>query len=297
MMMDQDLILHGKRKDLGGFTVVRSIPQVAKRFVGPFVFFDHMGPAAVDKYHLLDVRPHPHIGLSTVTYLFEGKNHHRDSLGTDQIIGPGDINWMTAGSGIVHSERTPCSEVETTEEKNFHGIQVWVALPKSDEDCAPSFSHYAKETLPEFTVGDLFQAKLLVGKYENYISPVKTYSPTLFMDLLAIIDGSGVLHFKDEEVGFYLASGSATVNGNLLNPTDLIIVKDPTQIKVEASKGAKVIIFGGSVFPEPRFIWWNFVSTDKEKISKAALAWENQTMGKVPMETDYIPLPKDPLPK
>lgn len=295
--MEEDLIIHGKAKDLGGFTVVRSIPQAVKRFVGPFVFFDHMGPALLNREHLLDVRPHPHIGLSTVTYLFEGRNHHRDSLGSDQIISPGDINWMTAGAGIVHSERTPRSEIENGVDKNFHGIQVWVALPKEFEDCAPSFYHYPQELLPNFSMNGLFNAKLLVGKFENHISPVKTYSATLFMDLVAQNDGSSVLHFSEEEIALYLVSGNAVVNAKILNPTDLIVVKDPRQIKIEVSKGTKLIAFGGSVFPEPRFIWWNFVSTDKEKIKKAAQAWENQTMGKVPTETDYIPLPKDPLPK
>ncbi len=293
--MEQDLILKGNVRDLGGFAVVRSIPQAKRRHVGPFVFLDHMGPMKVDEYHKLDVRPHPHIGLSTVTYLLEGRGHHRDSLGSDQVISPGDINWMTAGRGIVHSERTPCSEIEA-KNRSIHGIQVWVALPVEHEESEPAFFHYPKDQIPKFRINNFFDSSLLIGSYGENTSPVKTYSPTIFMELSAKNSGVTTVSFKDEEIGIFLVKGSAKINNQALAVNDIIIVKDPSHIEFDLSEESQFIVIGGSAFKEPRYIWWNFVSSSKERIREAAALWEKQEMGQVPTETDFIPLPNIPLP-
>lgn len=294
--MEQDLILKGNVRDLGGgFAVIRSIPQAKRRQVGPFVFLDHMGPVKVDETHKLDVRPHPHIGLSTVTYLLDGKGHHRDSLGSDQIISPGDINWMTAGRGIVHSERSPNSEVEA-KDRSMEGIQVWVALPKEFEDIEPAFYHYPKTVIPQFELDEYLEATLMIGAYKDNISPVKTYSPTLFMSLKASDTGFTVLSFQEEEIGIFLLKGSACINGTELELNDLIVVKDPNHIELMINDlDSHFIVIGGGSFKEPRYIWWNFVSSSKEKIREAAKLWDRQEMGKVPHETDFTPLPNIPM--
>lgn len=181
--MNEDLILMAKEKDLGGFTVARALPSIKRRHVGPFVFLDHMGPMIVDQSHFLNVRPHPHIGLATVTYLFSGEGHHRDNLGSSQIIKPGDLNWMIAGRGIVHSERTPEHHRPQLEGKEMHGLQIWVGLPLSHEECAPSFTHWPKEKLPQFEISKNTSAHLLIGSFNGIHSPAERLSPILFMIL------------------------------------------------------------------------------------------------------------------
>jgi len=293
--MEADIILSGNTRDLGGFSVVRSIPQAKKRNVGPFVFLDHMGPLLLTDTSKLDVRPHPHIGLSTVTYLFEGKGLHRDSLGHKQVIGPGDINWMTAGKGIVHSERTP--EEDLVGGKKMHGVQIWVALPKEDEDCEPSFTHYSKTLLPKFKLQEAFDATLMIGKYGEHVSPVKAFAQMIFMELISKRNFSGKLSYPEQEIGIFLIEGKATINNHELKTDDIIIVKDPKNIELSVSENTRLIIIGGEPHPEPRFMWWNFVSSSKEKIRDAAQRWKDQAMGKVPEENDFIPLPNDPLPQ
>ena len=276
--------------------VSRTLPNIKRRHVGPFVFLDHMGPLQVDHEHLMSVRPHPHIGLSTVTYLFSGRGYHRDSLGSKQIISPGDLNWMTAGRGIVHSERTPVEDLSAHPKPTLHGIQIWVALPTDQEECEPNFTHYEKETLPKFTLAENLTGKLLIGKHGQTVSPVKTYSPTFFADITVENPVNNMISIAEEEMGVFLLEGEARINDQELTPDDLLLVAKPEQIKIKASKGTRLIFIGGSTFPEPRYIWWNFVSSRRERIREAAGQWEKQLFGTVSDENDFIPLPTDPLP-
>lgn len=294
--MNQDLIIPGRKKDLGGFAVHRTIPAAGKRQVGPFVFLDHMGPMNVDTKHLLDVRPHPHIGLATVTYLFSGRGHHRDTLGSSQVILPGDINLMTAGRGIAHSERTPQEDRVDDSGVVFHGVQLWVALPVADEECDPSFAHFSEQQLPSIFLTESSKGKLLIGCHGGINSPVMMRSETLFMDIQASATGEGKVHFEAEEVGLFLVKGECTINGQILKPEDLIVLSDSKNVTIKHSADARIVVIGGEKYPEPRYIWWNFVSSRKERIREAARAWERQEFGKVPSEVDFIPLPKDPLP-
>jgi hypothetical protein len=294
--MSEDLIISARKRDLGGFFVARSIPSAKRRHVGPFVFLDHMGPMEVDNTHALDVRPHPHIGLSTVTYLFEGRGFHRDSIGSAQMITAGDLNLMTAGRGIVHSERTPQDDKNAQPHKRLHGVQIWVALPTDQEECEPNFFHYPKNTLPDFSIGNSLSGKLLIGSYEKLKSPAKIYSPILFLELHAKAQGKEKLSFNEKEIGLFLVAGECTVNNQKMQVDDLIVVGDPKNIDIQFSADARFVVIGGEPFPEPRYIWWNFVSSRKERIHQAAQDWQNQSIGKVPTETDFIPLPSDPLP-
>jgi len=295
-MLEQDILISGKKKDLGGFTVSRTLPNIKRRHVGPFVFLDHMGPLQVDQEHLMSVRPHPHIGLSTVTYLFSGRGLHRDSLGSKQIISPGDLNWMTAGKGIVHSERTPSEDITANPKKTMHGIQIWVALPTDQEECEPNFIHYPKENLPKFTLSEDLSGKLLIGRHGNTVSPVKTYSPTFFADITVENPVYKTISISEEEIGVFLLEGEATINEQTLSPDDLFLIAKPNEIKIKASQNTRLIFIGGKEFPEPRYIWWNFVSSRRERIREAAEQWQNQALGTVADETDFIPLPSDPLP-
>lgn len=295
-MLEHDILISGKKKDLGGFFVSRTLPNIKRRHVGPFVFLDHMGPLQVDHEHLMSVRPHPHIGLSTVTYLFSGRGLHRDSLGSKQVISPGDLNWMTAGRGIVHSERTPVEDLSAHPKKTMHGIQIWVALPVEQEECEPNFTHYPKETLPQFQLADNFSGKLLIGTYKNITSPVKCYSQTFFADITVENDVDSVINIPEEEIGVFLLNGKATVNNQELSTDDLLLIANPKEIKIQATKDTRLIFIGGKEFSEPRYIWWNFVSSRKERIREAAEQWKNQLFGQVAEESDFIPLPEDPLP-
>lgn len=295
--MSSDLVIHAKPKDLGGFSVARSLPSMQKRAIGPFVFLDHMGPMKVDSEHLLSVRPHPHIGLATVTYLFSGRGHHRDSLGSDQIISSGDINLMVAGQGIVHSERTPAEDLDPTKNVTLHGVQIWVALPIQDEKCEPSFFHYPKAQLPLIKISDNLSLNLLIGQYQNTQSPVKSFSPTFFAELLLKQNQkSTTLSFEYEEIGLFVIEGEVTINNQALAVNDLISVADSKNIQLSWSADARLVVVGGTPFKEPRYMWWNFVASDKNDIREAAKLWQSQHMGQVAGESDFIPLPTDPLP-
>lgn len=296
----KDLIISGRKKDLGGFTVARTIPTAERRHVGPFVFLDHMGPLKITETATLDVRPHPHIGLSTVTYLFSGRGHHRDSLGYSQVINPGDINWMTAGKGIVHSERTPEEDRFPNPSDPIHGIQVWVALPVEHEDIDPNFTHYPQSTIPDLDFGHGLAGKLMIGSHtingKAYTSPVKTYSKTFFAEIKSTHSVNHKLSLNEEEIGIFLVEGSASINSHELMTDDLIIVADPKDISLKLGANTKLILIGGSAFKEPRYIWWNLVSSDKNKIKATAALWEKQQMGQVKGEEDFIPLPNIPFP-
>lgn len=291
----KSILIEGRKRDLGGFFVSRSLPSAQRRQVGPFVFLDHMGPLKVSNESKLSVRPHPHIGLSTVTYLFSGQGYHRDSLGSEQGITPGDLNWMTAGRGIVHSERTPPEELQRAGAE-IHGIQIWVALPKDKEQCEPEFTHYSKSTLPERTLGSGLKAKVLIGDFAGSESPVKTHSPMFFVDFECVKSSSTPIRVSQPEVGFFLVSGELSINDISLKPDELLIVDQTYEFTVKSSEGSRFVMIGGEPFPEPRHIWWNFVSSDKALIHEAAGRWQRQEMGQVPGETEFIPLPTDPLP-
>ena len=296
-----DFIIKGREKDLGGFSIHRSLPTAKKRQLGPFVFLDHMGPFHVDDQHAMDVRPHPHIGLATVTYLFEGNGLHRDSLGSEQIISEGDLNLMTAGRGIVHSERTPREYRTKDANMTMHGVQIWVGLPTQFEEVEPSFNHYPKATLPLVDLnqsedGKEVLAKLMIGEFGGKKSPVKTYSRMLFMDVNPKSNLKTKISFDEKEIGIFLAAGELAVNGQKIEVEDMIVVSDPQNIEIELYENSRLVIIGGEPFPEERFMWWNFVSSKKERIRKAAQDWKDQKMGKVPGETEFIPLPSDPLP-
>lgn len=290
-----DLIIPSRQREVGSIVVGRSIPSAQKRNVGPFVFLDKMGPMIVDDSHFLDVKSHPHIGLATVTYLFQGRGLHKDSLGSHQIISPGDLNWMTAGKGIAHAEQPPDGEKEKRDK--FHGVQIWVGLPKEFEEVDPSFIHYPKENLPNIEISKSLNGKLMIGSFNGTKSPVKTFSPMIFMELLSNEEGQELINFTDKEVALFLIEGDASVNNQRLEIGDLIILSDPSNALICFDKETRLIVIGGEPFPEPRYIWWNFISSRKERILEAAEDWKHQRFPKVPGEIDFTPLPSDPFPK
>jgi len=291
MKTTEHLIIPGRAKNLGEVTIWRTLPSRQKRSVGPFVFIDHMGPQKIDSAHSLEVRPHPHIGLATLTYLFSGQALHRDSLGSKQMISAGDLNLMTAGRGIVHSERTPDSAIRDI----LHGIQIWLALPKEQEDCEPTFQHWRKDQLPNIHIEDGLNAQLLLGEFAGSKSPVVTLSKTLLLQCQCTADLSCEVTCNEQEFALCLISGSCSVDDQELRPEDLICLAGPRRIKLRLRAGTQFVILGGDPHPEPRFIWWNFVSSSQEKIRQAAQAWQEQRMGQIESETDFYPAPEMPV--
>ena len=281
--------LGGHEKDLGGgFLVRRLLPAARQRSVGPFIFFDHFGPADELPGANHDVRPHPHIGLATVTYLFEGAMMHRDSLGTAQRIEPGAINWMTAGRGIVHSERKP-DDLRDKRYRN-HGLQLWTALPLAQEEVAPSFSHTPADAIPECSVGDA-RVRVLVGDAFGARSPVPALSPTLYLDIWLPAGGRMELPPLAAEQALYAVESAVEADGEPL-PQGMLAVLAPGQpTTVFASTGARLVVVGGAPLDAPRHLWWNFVSSRKERILQASADWEAMRMGTVPGDPEYIPLP------
>jgi len=285
-------ILKGHEKDLGGgFVVRRYLPAAAKQAVGPFIFFDHFGPVDVPADADHDVRPHPHIGLATVTYLFEGAMEHRDSLGTLQRIEPGAINWMTAGRGIVHSERTPKDLVGVPH--RTHGLQLWAALPKAHEEDEPSFSHTPAAAIPELEV-DGAKVRVLIGSAFGRSSPVKTFSQTLYLDVSLRAGQELSLRGLPPEAAVYPVSGSVDIDGAPVPQNTMALLETSTSQRVTANTDAQFVIIGGEPLDGQRFLFWNFVSSSKERLVKAADDWEAQRFDKVPGETAFIPLPKRP---
>ncbi|HMN69801.1 MAG TPA: pirin family protein [Bdellovibrionales bacterium] len=283
-----DKIIAGRKRDLGGFIVERALPTVEKRAVGPFVFLDHMGPLTIDERHKLDVRPHPHIGLATVTYLFEGCGMHRDTLGSKQLIQPGDMNWMTAGRGIAHSERTPAEAL--TAGGRLHGVQIWVGLPSAEEECEPAFTHWPHSQLPFARRDKDVSVRVMLGEFEGTRSPVPTLSPMLFLDVDT--KTSAELRFQETEVAVFLVAGAGAVNGQAVNPSDLAVLGDPSRVRLEGQ--ARWVVIGGEPFPEKRHMWWNFVSSRPERIRRAAEEWRAGRFGSIDGETEFIPLPDSP---
>ena len=293
--MDKLECFTARERDLGGFSVRRILPYATHRMVGPFIFFDHIGPAKFASGQGIDVRPHPHVNLATVTYLFEGKIRHRDSLGSNQLIEPGAINWMTAGHGIVHSERSPEDMRQTG--GNMHGIQCWVALPDQYEEMAPSFTHYPAHSLPEFQLEGV-QLRLLIGSAFGQISPVQTYSDTFYLSANLPTGSHLTLPSSARESAFYIINGNVSVNGQSFDPYNMVIGPRQTAFTIEAQTDTHLMLLGGEPLGE-RYIYWNFVSSSKTKIDIAKADWANgpgfnKRFPTIPGDDkDYIPLPEE----
>ncbi len=282
--------LTGHPKDLGGgLRVNRLLPAVERRTIGPFVFLDHFGPIDFEPGMNIDVRPHPHIGLATVTYLFEGALMHRDSLGSVQRIEPGAINWMNAGRGIVHSERTP-DDLRSVGHR-IHGLQLWVGLPHSLEESAPVFTHTPAEQLEKFSDQNT-EVRLLLGEAFGRRSPVKVASPTLFMSLRLQARTPLVLPALAPELAVYPINGSVSVDGAALAVRTLGVVGSEG-CRLEAADECTVMVIGGAPLEGPRYLWWNFVSSTKSRLRRAADDWRAQRFGSVPAESEFIPLPEN----
>ena len=282
-------LLKGHEKDLGGgFVVRRYLPSAIKQAVGPFIFFDHFGPVDVPLDADHDVRPHPHIGLATVTYLFEGAIDHRDSIGSVQRIEPGAINWMTAGRGIVHSERTPKDLVGKPH--RTHGLQLWAALPAAHEEDEPGFCHTPSSDIPEFEV-DGARVRVLVGSAFGKTSPVKTYSQTLYLDVTLKAGHELALSGLPAEAAIYPISGELHIDGAALALHSMALLDTAGAQLIKADADAQFVVIGGEPLDGHRYMSWNFVSSSKERIVKASEDWEAQRFEKVPGETEFIPLP------
>ena len=277
-------------RDLGdGFTVRRVLPFAQHRTVGPFVFFDHFGPTLFRAGQGLDVRPHPHIGLATVTYLLDGEILHRDGLGTVQAIRPGAVNWMTAGSGIVHSERTP--PAERAHGSAITGAQLWVALPRAQEETAPAFAHYAADVLPRLE-GEGCALRVIAGTLHGARSPVATLSELFCADATLATGARLELAAEHEERGLYVLSGAVTLAGERFGPEQLVVLKPGEAAVVSATAPSRLLLLGGARLDGPRHIWWNFVSSSKERIEQAKADWRAGRFTPVPGEAESIPLPE-----
>ena len=279
-----------RTSDLGGFFVHRALPSAQRRMVGPFIFLDHMGPAEFRAGQGIDVRPHPHIGLATVTYLFDGEIMHRDSLGSVAAIRPGAVNWMTAGRGIAHSERTAPDHRVAGEP--LHGMQCWVALPADQEEGAPGFVHHGVEALPVAT-GEGKTIRVVAGKFLGLASPVATGWDTLFADVTLAAGAKLPLDAETEERAIYLVSGEVEIAGDRFEPGRLLVFKPGDRINVTAVTPARLAVVGGAAMDGPRHIWWNFVSSRKERIEQAKADWKAGRFEAVPGESEFIPLPAD----
>ncbi|MEM8986222.1 MAG: pirin family protein [Pseudomonadota bacterium] len=291
-----DLVIPGRAKDLGGFEVSRVLPYAKRRTVGPFIFWDEMGPGTFAPGKGVDVRPHPHIGLATVTYLFKGEMTHKDNLGYEQVIRPGDVNWMTAGRGIVHSERT--GDAARASGQTMHGIQSWIALPAADEDTAPSFHHHPKDTLPAM-VREGFALTVIAGSAYGETSPVKTFSDMFYVAVEMNTDDT--IEAPDyPERAAYVVTGEIEVSGERVKAGAMAVFAENAGAMVRACEPTRLMLLGGAPLDGPRHIFWNYVSSSEEKIEQAKADWrasagETWTDGRFtlpPGETQYIPLPE-----
>jgi redox-sensitive bicupin YhaK (pirin superfamily) len=281
-------------RDLGdGFTVRRALPSAERRTIGPFVFLDEMGPVTMAPGSGLDVRPHPHIGLATVTYLFEGEIVHQDSLGVRQAIRPGDVNWMIAGRGIVHSERTP--QPLRAMGHTAWGLQSWLALPEHEEERAPSFRHHPASELPETGEAGV-QVRLIAGTFCGLRSPVKTLSATFYADARLARDAELSLPPEHEERGAYILDGSISVDGQSFPRGRLLVFRPGMHVLLRAESSARVMLLGGQTLG-PRYLWWNFVSSSKQRIEQAKEDWKAGRFGSVPGDPEFIPLPEERRPQ
>lgn len=277
-------------KDIGGFEVRRALPTARRRLVGPFIFFDRMGPAILRGDQALDVRPHPHIGLATVTYLFDGRIRHRDSLGTEMVIEPGDVNLMTAGRGIVHSERSP--EELRGSPMSMSGLQTWLALPDGGEEVAPLFENTARGDLPEIDA-DGVTGRMVIGSLHGWTSPVKTASDTLYAEIRIAPGARLQIPADAEERAIYVLDGDVEIAGDRFPADRLLAFRPGDEIVVASEGGAHLMLFGGASLGSKRYIWWNFVSSSRERIEQAKQEWRSGRFDIVPGdEEEFIPLPE-----
>ncbi|MBC9247953.1 pirin family protein [Paracoccus sp. 11-3] len=284
-----------RSRDLGGFEVRRALPAPKRQMVGPFIFFDQAGPAEFLTGQGVDVRPHPHIGLGTVTYLYRGDFHHRDSIGSDQIIRPGALNWMVAGKGVSHSERT--SEAGRSGPHSLFGIQTWIALPEQYEDMEPTFEHHGKEALPEIRDQGI-DAKLILGSAYGETAPAQMYSETFYLDVTLAAGALFPMPDNHEDRGIYITEGSISISGQSYAAGQMMIFRPGDKITVQAGeRGARLMALGGATLNGPRYIWWNFVASSEEKIEEAKREWREARWGQglfdlPPTDRDeHIPLP------
>ena len=282
-----DLLIEPAAKDLGEFTVRRALPDKRRQRVGPFIFFDHMGPAEFSPGQGVNVRAHPHIGLATITYLFEGEILHRDSLGFVQPIRPGEINWMTAGKGIVHSEKvTP--EILASGQK-LHGLQTWVALPLEHEETDPRFEHYGSEAIPRLSLEGA-EITVVIGSAYGHTSPVQAASKTLYVE--AKLEAGAHLELPPaQELAVYVVAGSIGIGDGTVGDGVLAVLRDGATATVTAPAGAHIMIAGGDTLEGERIVWWNFVSSSRERLEQAKRDWRDGKFEDVPGETEFIPLP------
>jgi redox-sensitive bicupin YhaK (pirin superfamily) len=293
---DAMIPIPGKSHDLGGgFFVTRVLPQAGRRSIGPFVFFDYFGPVDFPPGKGIDVRPHPHIGLATVTYLFEGAQIHRDSLGSVQEIRPGDVNWMTAGRGIVHSERTGADM--RAGGHRMHGIQSWIGLPLADEEAPPGFQHFAAAALPEREEKDV-RLRLIAGTGFGLTSPVKTFSPILYADARFAAGGSLTIAPEHEELAFFVVEGEVESGGDLHGADRhkagaMLLLYREEEVTLFAPGPARVMVLGGAKLDGERHVWWNFVASDRARIERAKQEWRDMRFGTIPGDDrEFIPLPE-----
>ena len=289
-MTNNKMLVNERQRDLGNFIVGRLLPFKEKRQVGPFTFIDHMGPSKIGKGRFLDVDQHPHIGLSTLTYLFEGEIEHKDSIGSKQVIRPGDVGFMTSGKAVTHTERTPqeLRNIETI----LHGYQIWVALPIEKEDMEPQFDFFASESLPSWEENGL-TLKLVAGKAFGRSAPLQGYTPLFMVDILA--NTSATLDLRNQlkgEVAFVIVKGCITEDGNQIEAGQMMVSKTNEACSITLEKGTQLLLFGGEPLPEERYLLWNFVSSSKEKLKQAQADWEARKFPKVPDDDTYIPMPK-----
>lgn len=290
-------IIIPRARDLGGFEVRRALPSPQRQLVGPFIFFDQAGPAEFLTGQGIDVRPHPHIGLATVTYLYKGEFQHRDSLGTNQMIYPGEVNWMIAGNGVTHSERT--SEETRAHPHSLFGIQTWVALPESQEEIEAGFEHHGKDALP-FLESEGKEVRLIIGNAYGERAPTKTFSEMFYADAVLASEASLPLPDEHEDRGVYVVNGTIEVAGATYESGQMMVFRpgDPITIKA-GSQGARLILLGGETLGGPRYIWWNFVASSREKIEHAKAAWGEGDWNRgrfrlPPGDTEeFIPLPEN----
>lgn len=285
------LIIEPRAKDVGGFDVRRVLPYMRRRTVGPFIFFDHMGPVDFPPGQGIDVRPHPHIGLATVTYLFEGEIFHRDSLGVEQAIQPGAVNWMVAGRGIVHSERT--APAERARAGRLNGIQSWIALPLSHEESEPSFQHHPAESLP-LIEGDGVRMCLIAGAAYGKHSPVETPSEMFYLDAQLSAGAELVLPDEYEERALYVAEGKVQLSdGSVVDEGSMAVFHPSVEVGVSVQEETRVMLLGGAPLDGKRHLWWNFVASTPERLEQAKSDWKEGHFEKVPGDDEFIPLPEN----
>lgn len=284
-----ELIIRPRARDIGDFTVRRSLPDARRQRVGPFIFFDHMGPVDFPPGTGVNVRPHPHIGLATITYLFEGVITHRDSLGCRQDIERGAVNWMTAGRGIVHSERTPPALIASG--SRLHGLQTWVALPIEEEECEPRFEHYAADRIPQADADGAF-VRIILGEAFGQVSPVQTASATLYVEVNLPAGVSLQVPDHCDETGLYVVSGEVRIGETVLDEGSLAVLRHGAAPIVTGIGDATVMLLGGATLPGERIVWWNFVNSSQKRLEQAKLDWKAGRFSAVPGETDFIPLPE-----